>query len=61
MEQISQYRPELRDLKITEFLKPVILVIETIPIHDLLLKMQREHTHMAILLMNTVELQVLSL
>ena len=38
------------DLKITEFLKPVILVIETIPIHDLLLKMQREHTHMAILL-----------
>lgn len=32
------------------FVKPTIRVIETIPIHDLLLKMQRERIHMAILL-----------
>ncbi|WP_409303993.1 hemolysin family protein [Peribacillus sp. SCS-155] len=34
---------------ISAFIKPVIRVIETIPVHDLLLKMQRERTHMAIL------------
>jgi CBS domain containing-hemolysin-like protein len=34
---------------IIPFIKPVIRVIETIPIHDLLLKMQRERSHMAIL------------
>ena len=39
-----------QEMKITHFLKPVIVVIETIPIHDLLLKMQLERTHMAILL-----------
>lgn len=38
------------DIKITNFLKPVILVIDTIPISDLLLKMQQERTHMAVLL-----------
>ncbi|MFK2826089.1 hemolysin family protein [Bacillus sp. B190/17] len=32
------------------FIKPTISVIETIPIHDLLLKMQKERIHMAILL-----------
>ncbi|KMY56015.1 membrane protein [Bacillus sp. FJAT-27231] len=32
------------------FVKPVISVIETVPIHDLLLKMQKERIHMAILL-----------
>lgn len=32
------------------FLKPVIHVIESIPIHDLLVKMQKERTHMAILI-----------
>lgn len=31
------------------YIKPVIRVIETIPIHDLLVKMQRERSHMAIL------------
>jgi CBS domain containing-hemolysin-like protein len=31
------------------FIKPVIRVIETIPIHDLLLKMQKERSHIAIL------------
>ncbi|WP_062107035.1 hemolysin family protein [Bacillus niameyensis] len=37
-------------IKITDFLKPVIHVIDTIPISDLLLKMQTERTHMAVLL-----------
>ncbi|HAQ07920.1 MAG TPA: hypothetical protein DCR24_10490 [Bacillus bacterium] len=32
------------------FVKPVIRVIETIPIHDLLVKMQKERIHMAILI-----------
>jgi len=35
---------------LTPFIKPVISVIETIPIQNLLLKMQKERTHMAILL-----------
>lgn len=35
---------------IEPLIKPVIRVIETIPIHDLLLKMQKERIHMAILL-----------
>ena len=36
-------------LKIDDFTAPVIRVLETIPIHDLLLKMQKERIHMAIL------------
>ncbi|WHY86150.1 hemolysin family protein [Neobacillus novalis] len=36
--------------KIKSYIQPVIRVIETIPIHDLLIKMQMERTHMAILL-----------
>ena len=36
-------------LKIDDFMTPVIRVLETIPIHDLLLKMQKERIHMAIL------------
>lgn len=35
---------------ITPFIKPVIKVIETIPIHHLLVKMQKQRTQMAILL-----------
>lgn len=34
---------------VVQYIKPVIKVIETIPIHDLLLKMQKERSHMAIL------------
>ncbi|MEH7123615.1 hemolysin family protein [Bacillus sp. JJ1773] len=34
---------------VVQYIKPVIRVIETIPIHDLLLIMQKERTHMAIL------------
>jgi CBS domain containing-hemolysin-like protein len=39
-----------QDWKIKSYIQPVIRVIETIPIHDLLIKMQMERTHMAILL-----------
>ncbi|RSD29466.1 hemolysin family protein [Mesobacillus subterraneus] len=35
---------------LSSFVKPVIRVIETIPIHDLLVKMQKERIHMAILI-----------
>jgi CBS domain containing-hemolysin-like protein len=41
---------EKKYTSITPFIKPVIQVIETVPIHDLLVKMQKERTHMAILL-----------
>ncbi|PLR92548.1 hemolysin family protein [Bacillus sp. T33-2] len=37
------------DKTLENFINPVIRVIETIPIHDLLLKMQKERSHMAIL------------
>lgn len=37
------------NFKLESFVNPVIKVIETIPINDLLLKMQKEHIHMAIL------------
>lgn len=49
LEQIKNNDTD-RELEISAFIKPVIHVIETIPIRDLLLKMQKEHTHMAILL-----------
>ncbi|NMD68846.1 HlyC/CorC family transporter [Bacillus sp. DNRA2] len=38
------------ELQLQSLVKPVIRVIETIPIHDLLVKMQKERIHMAILL-----------
>ncbi|MBT2698999.1 HlyC/CorC family transporter [Bacillus sp. ISL-40] len=38
------------ELKVKSYINPVIYVIETIPIHDLLVKMQKERTHMAILM-----------
>ncbi|WP_307893756.1 hemolysin family protein [Bacillus swezeyi] len=34
---------------IEQFINPIIHVIETVPVHDLLLKMQKERVHMAIL------------
>ena len=34
---------------VENYLRPIIHVVETIPIHDLLLKMQKERIHMAIL------------
>ncbi|WP_318507317.1 hemolysin family protein [Bacillus sp. T3] len=38
------------EFNLGKLVKPVIRVIETIPIHDLLVKMQKERIHMAILL-----------
>ncbi|KFN01354.1 hemolysin family protein [Bacillus clarus] len=35
---------------VEQYMRPIILVIESIPIHDLFLKMQRERTHIAILI-----------
>jgi CBS domain containing-hemolysin-like protein len=37
-------------LKMEPFINPIIRVIETIPIHDLLVKMQKERIHIAILM-----------
>ncbi|MBO0958620.1 HlyC/CorC family transporter [Neobacillus sp. MM2021_6] len=39
-----------KNWKIKSYVQPVIRVMETIPIHDLLIRMQMERTHMAILL-----------
>lgn len=39
-----------KDFDLRPLVKPVIRVIETIPIHDLLVKMQKERIHMAVLL-----------
>ena len=36
--------------KIEKYTRPIIRVMENIPIHDLLLKMQKERIHMAILM-----------
>lgn len=35
--------------QLDDYIRPIIQVIESIPIHDLLVKMQRERVHMAIL------------
>ncbi|WP_338780428.1 hemolysin family protein [Metabacillus sp. FJAT-52054] len=39
-----------KNLNLPSFINPVIRVIENIPIHDLLVKMQKERTHVAILM-----------
>ncbi|RHW34852.1 HlyC/CorC family transporter [Neobacillus notoginsengisoli] len=39
----------LTEKPLSHFIKPIIHVIETIPIHELLVKLQKERTHMAIL------------
>ncbi|GIN61935.1 UPF0053 protein YrkA [Robertmurraya siralis] len=46
---LHQQRTEEK-FRIAEFINPVIRVIETIPIHDLLVKMQKERIHIAILM-----------
>lgn len=38
------------DFKVESYINPVIRVIESIPIHDLLVKMQKERKHIAILI-----------
>lgn len=40
----------LEEIDTKKFITPVIRVIENIPIHDLLIKMQKERTHIAILM-----------
>ncbi|WP_419955263.1 hemolysin family protein [Neobacillus niacini] len=47
-ENLTMNRNE--DINLKKFITPVIRVIENIPIHDLLIKMQKERTHMAILM-----------
>lgn len=42
--------PNTGDEPITNYMQPIIRVIETIPIGDLLLKIQRERIHMAVLM-----------
>ncbi|MFD1706455.1 hemolysin family protein [Siminovitchia sediminis] len=49
LEQI-QNTDDDRGFDVSNYIKPVIHVIETVPIRDLLLKMQKDQTHMAILL-----------
>lgn len=38
-----------KDTSLTEYIRPVIQVIETTPIRDLLIKMQKERVHLAVL------------
>ncbi|MEK4177028.1 hemolysin family protein [Aeribacillus sp. FSL K6-1305] len=47
--EISSYDNLNTEKSIDDFVRPIIQVIESIPIHDLLLKMQKERIHMAIL------------
>lgn len=48
----SKIKNDLPDsnIKLEEFINPVIRVLESTPIHDLLVKMQKERTHIAILM-----------
>ncbi|WP_028399625.1 CNNM domain-containing protein [Ectobacillus panaciterrae] len=41
--------PKVQVCTVEHYARPIIQVIESIPIHDLFLKMQRDRTHMAIL------------
>ncbi len=49
MAQINHTKT-LSEMELTSFLKPVILIIETISIQELFLKMQQERIHMAVLM-----------
>ena len=42
--------PGVRNQTLTDYCRPIIRVIDTIPIHDLLVKMQKDRIHMAILM-----------
>ena len=42
--------PHAIEKKLDDYVRPIIQVIESIPIHDLLVQMQRERLHMAILI-----------
>ncbi|QUW28653.1 HlyC/CorC family transporter [Bacillus cereus] len=40
----------VRNKKVEQYIRPIILVIDSIPIHDLFLKMQKQRTHISILI-----------
>jgi CBS domain containing-hemolysin-like protein len=42
--------PDIRNKTLADYCRPIIRVIDTIPIHDLLVKMQKDRIHMAILM-----------
>jgi CBS domain containing-hemolysin-like protein len=42
--------PDIRSKTLADYCRPIIRVIDTIPIHDLLVKMQKDRIHMAILM-----------
>ncbi|MGM0904389.1 MAG: hemolysin family protein [Bacillota bacterium] len=42
--------PDTRNKTLADYCRPIIRVIDTIPIHDLLVKMQKDRIHMAILM-----------
>ncbi|WP_407270541.1 hemolysin family protein [Radiobacillus sp. PE A8.2] len=46
----DQFIQENNELDLSAFINPVIRVIETIPIHDLLVKMQKKRMHLAVLI-----------
>lgn len=46
----ASLRVNIENFSVERYIKPVMRVIETIPIHDLLVKMQKERNQMAILL-----------
>lgn len=48
MEQLKD--GAIREQKVTNFLKPIITAIDSIPIHDLLVRMQKERIHIAMLI-----------
>lgn len=41
---------QTNSITLNDYVRPIIRVIDTIPIHDLLLKMQKERIHMAVLM-----------
>lgn len=49
-EYLIKYLEDRKLPNITDFINPILTVIESIPIHDLLLHMQRKHVHIAVLL-----------
>lgn len=47
---ISHLQKQKANVTLDSFINPIIRVIETIPIHDLLVKMQKDRIHIAILM-----------
>ncbi|WZX99550.1 hemolysin family protein [Bacillus sp. FSL W7-1360] len=49
MDMVSPHAEGKPEIKLDDYIRPVISVIESIPINDLLIEMQKQQTHMAIL------------